>query len=107
MRSKEFDVVRDLISDRGPQVPVTKSAARSLAPASFREIDGELLARQYVAHRNFLESEASAQRLDDVDSGENGTMKLRGERQPEHLQMYNERQPSGFLASLVGILLRR
>ena len=107
MRSEEFDVVRQLISGRGPQTPEPTLAGRTLAPAPFREIDGEILARQYIAHRKFLESEASAQRLDASGSGEFKVPKLRGERRPLHPQAYNEQQPAGFFASLFGILRRR
>jgi hypothetical protein len=60
MRNKEFDIVRDLIAGRTPPAPETTHQGLTLAPASFREIDGKVLARQYVAHRKFLESTAQA-----------------------------------------------
>lgn len=107
MRNEEFEVVRDLISGRAPQTPEPTYAGRTLAPASFREIDGEVLARQYVAHRRFLESEASAQRLVVSEAEEPEAPKLRGERRPVHPQNSDERYPAGVLASLARFLRRR
>ena len=107
MRSEEFDIVRDLISGRAPKRPEISSAARTLAPVPFRQIDGDLLARQYVAHREFLESEANAQQFNVAASGKRKVPELRGERRPSHSQAYNKRQPAGFFASLVVILRRR
>lgn len=82
MRNEEFEIVRDLISGRGPQAPEPVYGGRAAAPASFREIDGLELARQYVAHRKFRESEALAQRLENgealPDSARSGL--LRSER---------------------------
>lgn len=58
MGSQEFDIVRDLIDNRW-QPQQENGHALQLAPASFREIDGRELARQYVAHRRLLEASRS------------------------------------------------
>lgn len=86
MRNKEFEIVRDLMAGLEPPQPDEVYHYRStLAPAPFREIDGEVLARQYVAHRKFLETEAQALGADReaVRTGGGRAPKLRGERRPE------------------------
>lgn len=60
MRNEEFEIARDLMSRRGQQWQGAPFTARSIEPASFREIDGSELARQYVAHLKFRESERMA-----------------------------------------------
>lgn len=60
MRNEEFQIVRDLMSGRSPVSAPPATSAHALAPTSFREIDGQELARQYVAHRKLRESEALA-----------------------------------------------
>lgn len=60
MRNEEFQIVRDLISGRAPASAAPVITPQSLAPSSFREIDGQELARQYVAYRKLRESEALA-----------------------------------------------
>ncbi len=84
MRNEEFDVVRDLLAGRAPEGPEYSFTGHVLAPASFREIDGEILARQYVAHRKFLETEAMAQRFGEAEGRPDSirSAKLRAGRRP-------------------------
>ena len=86
MRNKEFEIVRDLIAGREPPQPDEVYQHRStLTPAPFREIDGEVLARQYVSYRKFLETEAQARNGDGeaVMPAGGRAPKLRGERRQE------------------------
>lgn len=97
-RNKEFEIVRDLMAGRVPTPAEPTYQTRTLAPAPFREIDGEVLARQYVAYRKFLESEAEARAKtgdDVVVSGGRGPQ-LRGERRPAA----GDGQASGWFAGL-------
>lgn len=84
MRNEEFEVVRDLIAGRAPEAPRHSFTGHALAPASFREIDGEILARQYVAHRKFLETEAMAERFGEAEGLPESirSSRLRGARAP-------------------------
>lgn len=100
MRNKEFEIVKDLIAGREPRQPDTGRHYRStLAPAPFREIDGEVLARQYVAHRKFLETEAQARTADGeaVLTGGARAPKLRGDRRPD---LTGEKASSGWFLGL-------
>jgi hypothetical protein len=100
MRSKEFEIVRDLIEGREPPQPEEVYQYRStLTPAPFREIDGEVLARQYVAYRKFLETEAQARNGDGeaVLTGGGHAPKLRGERRPERT---GQEDSSGWFSGL-------
>jgi hypothetical protein len=105
MRNEEFDIVRDLIAGRGGSWHSSPPAARVLEPAPFREIDGHELARQYVAHRKFLESE----RLARESSAENAfpdRVRLgipgggRGADTAAGLAAYEAAPPGGWLSSL-------
>lgn len=104
MRNEEFDIVRDLIAGRGPKMRETAYPGHALAPASFREIDGEVLARQYVAHRKFLETEAMAGTFSGVDRvpAHVRTTRLRGER-----RIATEPERRGWLSSLARLFGRR
>ena len=111
MRNEEFDVVRDLIAGRAAEAPRRNLGGHALAPASFREIDGEILARQYVAHRKFLETEAMAESFGTAD-GKAEVIKsprLRAERGPAELHAGGGPAPQtgGWLASLARMLWRR
>ena len=108
MRTEEFEVVRGLIAGRAPVVHGIRYTSQSAAPASFREIDGEILARQYVAHRKFLETEAMAQRFGGGDGLEDVVRapRLRGERR--HMGgIGREARSGGWLASLSRLFWRR
>lgn len=110
MRNEEFEVARGLIAGRSPETREHAFTGHALAPASFREIDGDVLARQYVAHRKFLETEALAQQFETSD-GHAGTRntKLRGERRPELVHEFGggKAQPDGWLPYLARFLWRR
>jgi len=110
MRNEEFEIVRDLIAGRAPQSHA-RSASTGLAPAAFREIDGDILARQYVAHRKFLETEALAQRIAGGDAMPEGvrTLKLRGEQRADGFIHSDEFEdpPRGWLSSLARLFWRR
>jgi hypothetical protein len=98
MRNEEFEIVRDLISGRGPQAPEPQYGGQAATPASFREIDGLELARQYVAHRKFRESEALAQQIATGKAVPDGapTGVLRGERRSDFtVHPASERATSG------------
>ena len=103
MRNEEFEIVRDLISGRGPQVPEPAHISYAIPPASFREIDGQELARQYVAHRKFRESEALALRTGAADATVHiaPATHLRGEHRP------SEVSSGGWLSSWTRVLWRR
>jgi hypothetical protein len=107
MRNEEFEVARGLIAGRAPESREHAFTGHALAPASFREIDGDILARQYVAHRKFLETEALAQQFENAE-GIRST-KLRGERRPELLHELGggKAKPDGWLSYLAGFLWRR
>jgi hypothetical protein len=110
MRKEEFEVVRDLIAGREPRVPAHRFAGHALAPASFREIDGDILARQYVAHRKFLETEALAQQFEATTEGLPEGMRLRGERRPiaaPPAEVSGDKHGAGWLSSLARFLWRR
>jgi hypothetical protein len=111
MRNKEFEVARGLIAGRGPEAREHPFTGHALAPASFREIDGEILARQYVAHRKFLETEALAQQFENSDGHPGGIRtKLRGERRPAeqlHADAAGSARPEGWLSSFARLLWRR
>ena len=112
MRNEEFDIVRGLISGRGQQWPVSPYTARGLQPSSLREIDGQELARQYVAHRKFRESERLAQ---ETGPGDGTPDRIRlGTAADEHgtgpstgLSAYQIEQPDGWLSSLARLLRLR
>jgi hypothetical protein len=99
MRNKEFDIVRDLMAGRTPPPPEATHQGLTLAPASFREIDGEVLARQYVAHRKFLESEAQAKKsgTEEILASGTRTPGLRGERRQD---AGHEEAASGWFSGL-------
>jgi hypothetical protein len=99
MRNKEFEIVRDLIAGRAPPAQDAAYQSLTLAPASFREIDGEVLARQYVAHRKFLETEAHARKSGSEDILTIGTRppRLRGERRQDAVE---EDARSGWFSGL-------
>jgi hypothetical protein len=105
MRNEEFEIVRDLISGRGDEWSAAPYPARSIAPASFREIDGYELARQYVAHRQFRESERLAQQEGAEDPGVD---RIRLDiafdgRRPDtamEFQAYRSEETGGWLSSL-------
>ncbi len=107
MRNEEFEIVRDLIAGRGPHVAGSSYGTQTVTPASFREIDGLELARQYVAHRKFRESEALAQRLESgealPDSVRTGI--LRGEHRSDPASEHA--LSSSWLSSWARILWRR
>jgi hypothetical protein len=111
MRNEEFEVARGLIAGRTPETREHGFTGHALAPASFREIDGDILARQYVAHRKFLESEALAQQFETSEGHPGGTRstKLRGERRPEQLDAIaaGKAEPDGWLSYLARFLWRR
>jgi hypothetical protein len=111
MRNEEFEVVKDLMSGRGPQLGESAYGSHGVAPASFREIDGQVLARQYVAHRKFLETEALAQRIAGGDAMPEGvrTLKLRGEQRADGFIHSDEFEdpPRGWLSSLARLFWRR
>lgn len=50
MQNDDFEIARKILRGWTPQAPAG-SAPVSLLPASFREIDGRELARQYATHR--------------------------------------------------------
>lgn len=99
MRNKEFEIVRDLIAGRTPPVQDVTHQGLTLAPVSFREIDGEVLARQYVAHRKFLETEAQARTIasEEVVTMGNRAPRLRGERRQDTAEVD---PPSGWFSGL-------
>jgi len=99
MRNKEFEIVRDLMAGRLPPDPEATHQAHTLAPVSFREIDGEVLARQYVAYRKFMESEAEALKSQTEEIVSSGTRSpgLRGERREG---VGHEQAASGWLSGL-------
>jgi hypothetical protein len=111
MRSKEFEVARGLIAGRGPEAREHAFTGHAPAPASFREIDGDILARQYVAHRKFLETEALALQFENSEGHPGGirSTKLRGERRPEQLHgdITRDAKPDGWLSSFARFLWRR
>ena len=111
MRNEEFEVARGLIAGRTPEARQHMFTGHALAPASFREIDGDILARQYVAHRKFLETEALAQQFETSEGHPGGirSTKLRGERRAEHLHAdtAGKARPDGWLSSLARFLWRR
>jgi hypothetical protein len=111
MRNEEFEIVRDLIAGRAPQSHA-RSASTGLAPAAFREIDGDILARQYVAHRKFLETEALARRFANPEDMHDllRAQKLRGERRQTGSVAAGaspEARPGGWIASLARLLWPR
>jgi hypothetical protein len=59
---EEFEVVRSLISTPWPEAPEPPRSLRK--PVTFREIDGQELARQYVAHRELAQTEALEQEIE-------------------------------------------
>lgn len=81
MRYNEFEIVRDMIAGRAPPAPAATLQGLSMAPAAFREIDGEILARQYVAYRKLMENDEKARKpdVDDVAFSEAPMPELRGE----------------------------
>jgi hypothetical protein len=111
MRNEEFDVVRDLIAGRAAEAPRRNLGGHALAPATFREIDGEILARQYVAHRKFLETEAMAASFGSAEDKAEviRNPRLRADRVPAELHVGESRPPQtgGWLASLARLLWRR
>jgi hypothetical protein len=102
MRNEEFEVVRDLIAGRAPRAPGHVLPGHALAPASFREIDGEILARQYVAHRKFLETEAMARKFGTSEELHDVVPRHRSGRQPA-----GDERSRGWLGSLARLLWRR
>jgi hypothetical protein len=109
MRNEEFDIVRDLIAGRGPKPAQPTYSGHSIAPASFREIDGQELARQYVAYRKLRESEALAEQTgaEKPDAALMGV--LRGERRlSEAADALSESPPPGnWFSALARSLWRR
>ena len=63
MDNTEFETVRGLLNRRGTRYDSRSSLQRPLRPATFREIDGSVLARQYVAHRQLMEVTGEKRRL--------------------------------------------
>ena len=61
--------------------PAATLQGLSMAPAAFREIDGEILARQYVAYCKLMENDEKARKpdVDDVAFSEAPMPELRGE----------------------------
>lgn len=104
MRSTEFEIVRDLMAGRMPQPSESRPHGRALAPAPFREIDGEVLARQYVAYRKFIETEAQERAATGEDGAVSGghVPQLHGERRSGP----GEEQASGWLAGLTRLWRR-
>ena len=106
MRNEEFEIVRDLMSRRGREWPASPFTARAIEPASFREIDGHELARQYVAHRKFRESERLARQTgsgDDVaDRISLGAPEAadRGQAGAAGFSAFDAAERDGWLASL-------
>ena len=111
MRNEEFQIVRDLMSGRAPASPPTVTSAHALAPCSFREIDGQDLARQYVAHRKLRESEALARQREagELPSEAEIMGVLRAERRvPGPIEPLTEQDSSGgWFSSLARSLWRR
>lgn len=64
MRNKEFDIARELMDGPWVEPPVERDTQQLLRPASFREIDGRVLASQYVAHRNLVKASLNSKLLD-------------------------------------------
>lgn len=112
MRNEEFDIVRDLIAGRGQRWSPSPYTSRSIEPASFREIDGQELARQYVAHRKFRELERLAQETGRPDAV---TDRIRlgspvDERRADaaiELSAYQDQQSGSWLSSLARLLRLR
>jgi hypothetical protein len=105
MRNEEFEIVRDLMARRGQELPVAPYTARAIEPASFREIDGHELARQYVAHRKFRESERLARQsgADDDAPDRISLGSPDGDRRPStaaELPAFPTEEPDGWLTSL-------
>lgn len=112
MRNEEFEVVRNLIAGRSPELREQAFTGHGLAPASFREIDGDILARQYVAHRKFLETEALARQFETSEGLPGGirSAKLRGERRSAdhpHADTSGEAHAGGWFTSLTRFLWPR
>jgi hypothetical protein len=108
MRNEEFEVVRDLIAGRAPEAHGRTFSRPAIAPASFREIDGEILARQYVAHRKFMETEAMNQRI--ANAGDKHDVVLRGERRQTGARPAGaaaDGRSSSLIATLARFLWRR
>ena len=63
MSNREFDIVRELMDGPWVEPPAEPGTLQQLRPASFREIDGRVLASQYVAHRKLAEAAARSQFL--------------------------------------------
>ena len=61
MISRDFEIVRDMKAGRSPAYRNHRPAP---GPSSFREIDGNELARQYVAHRSLKNSEPPSKHTD-------------------------------------------
>lgn len=57
MPGKEFEIARKLMQDRKLDPAPEARTRMAPEPATFREIDGRELARQYVAHRKLAEAE--------------------------------------------------
>jgi hypothetical protein len=111
MRNEEFQIVRDLMSGRDPASATPVTSAHSLAPTSFREIDGHELARQYVAHRKLRESEALARQREAGELPSEAAIMgvLRGERRVSApIDPYSARDSSGnWWSSIARSLWRR
>lgn len=111
MRNEEFQIVRDLMSGRDPAATPPVTSAHALAPTSFREIDGQELARQYVAHRKLRDAEALARQREAGEMPSEAQIKgvLRGERRvPEPTNPYSGQDASGnWWSSLARSLWRR
>ena len=111
MRNEEFQIVRDLMSGRAPASATPVITSQSLAPTSFREIDGQELARQYVAHRKLRESEALARQREAGELPPEAAIMgvLRGERRVTGpIEPLPGQEPSGnWFSSLARGLWRR
>lgn len=105
MRNEEFDIVRDLMTGRMQRWSPSPYTARDLQPASFREIDGQELARQYVAHRKFRESERLQEA--DPDDGDTDRIRLGSPASTVNLPVYEAADRDGWLSSLARLFRRR
>lgn len=106
MRNEEFDIVRDLMTGRMQRWSPSPYTARDLQPASFREIDGQELARQYVAHRKFRESERLAREAEPQDA-QTDRIRLGTPAVTVDLTAYQAVESDGWLSSLARLFKLR
>lgn len=106
MRNEEFDIVRDLMTGRLQRWSPSPYTARDLQPATFREIDGQELARQYVAHRKFRESERLSQQAEASDL-DGDRIRLGAPASTVDLAAYDAVEQDGWFSSLARLFRLR